>query len=83
MDREPKRRIRIELDRREEAIVRALVAEGSAAEVASSLGLSERHTRRLLRALQRRVAVSNTHALAAWAAIEGWVEPSDLGIESE
>jgi DNA-binding CsgD family transcriptional regulator len=55
------------LDIRESTIVRALIRDGTSTTAARTLGLSDRHTRRLLRALKAQLGVDNTHALVAVA----------------
>lgn len=59
----------VRLTERERHILRLLTKHGSTSAVASAIGLSERHTRRLIRILQDRLGVDNTHALVAWATI--------------
>lgn len=57
------------LDKREKLILRLLTMYGPSPRIAEAVGLSERHTRRLIRQLQERVGVDNTHALVAWASV--------------
>lgn len=64
----------VQLAKRERHILRLLSKHGSTGAVAIAIGLSERHTRRLIRILQDRVGVDNTHALVAWATIQGIVD---------
>lgn len=57
------------LGKREKLILRLLTIHGPSPRIADVVGLSERHTRRVIRQLQERVGVDNTHALVAWAAV--------------
>jgi hypothetical protein len=66
------------VDDRDLLIIRSLVLRGSTAGVASAVGLSERHTRRLIGELLRRIDFENTHALVAWAASKQLISPFDL-----
>jgi DNA-binding CsgD family transcriptional regulator len=65
----------ITLDKRESIILRALISDGTSTTAAPMLGLSERHTRRLLRSLEGRLGVDNTHALVAVTVAAGLAEP--------
>jgi DNA-binding NarL/FixJ family response regulator len=65
------------LTERERTIIRVLLAEGAPGKVAEHLGLSDRHTRRLLKAFAERVGVTNTHALVAWAVHHGLVDADE------
>lgn len=65
----------IVLDKREATIVRALIRDGTVASAAQALGLSTRHIRRLLRTLETRLDVGNTHALVAVVVAAGLVAP--------
>lgn len=56
--------------------MRFMCVHGSTAGVARAIGLSERHTRRIVQDLLARLDLPNTHALTAWAAMEGLVSPS-------
>lgn len=56
----------------------ALVAHGSPSEVARQMDMSERHTRRLLRALQARLYARNSHHLVAQAVLTGQLTQADL-----
>jgi DNA-binding CsgD family transcriptional regulator len=52
---------------REVLLLRTLISQGAIPKVAAKLGLSERHTRRLLARLRETVGVNNNYALVAWA----------------
>jgi DNA-binding CsgD family transcriptional regulator len=67
----------VPLTEREQHILRLLTKHGSTSAVATAIGLSERHTRRLIRTLQDRVGVDNTHALVAWATIHGVLDDTE------
>lgn len=62
------------LDDRELAIVHALIRAGSTAGAAKQVGLSDRHTRRLLAILEERLGVSNPFALVARAVGDGMID---------
>jgi DNA-binding CsgD family transcriptional regulator len=63
----------IDLDDRETIILAALIRDGSAAGASDTLNLSERQIRRLLRRLEARLGVANTHALIAITVAAGLV----------
>lgn len=65
----------ITLDKRESTILSALIRDGTTSTAAHALGLSERQTRRLLRNLEARLGVDNTHALVAVAVAAGLADP--------
>jgi DNA-binding CsgD family transcriptional regulator len=67
------------LDKREATIIRALIRDGTAAGAGQTLGLSTRHIRRLLRTLEARLGVGNTHALVAAVVAAGLVDPPSGG----
>lgn len=54
-------------------LLQALVDEATMAAVAQRIGRSERHTRRLVRALVDRLGVDHPRAAVALAAQMGWV----------
>lgn len=58
-----------QFNEREKEILRILTCLGPSAAIGDSVGLSERQTRRLIRQMEARVGVNNTHALVAWAAV--------------
>lgn len=70
------------LSERDIAIMRFMLVHGSTAGVARALRLSERHTRRIVRDLLIRLDLPNTHALTAWAAIEGLIWLRDASEDS-
>jgi tRNA-dihydrouridine synthase len=74
-DRDLRPKTSQELGNRGVLIVQTLVAFGTVSKAAAMVGLSERHTRRLLRELQARVGADNAYALVAWAAAAGVIEP--------
>ena len=65
--------------RRELDLVRALIEEPSLHQVARRLGLSTRHTRRLLAAFRQRLNTPTNTALVATAVQRGWIQPIDSG----
>lgn len=67
------------LDKREATIIEALIRDGTAATAGQTLGLSTRHIRRLLRTLEARLGVGNTHALVAAVVSAGLVDSPSRG----
>ena len=62
------------LSAEERELLQALVDQATMAAVAQRIGRSERHTRRLVRALVDRLGVDHPRAAVALAAQMGWVQ---------
>lgn len=73
----------VDIEKREKEILRLMIEHGSISAVATAIGLSERHTRRLIRNLQDRVGVDNTHALVVWAVLQGPESAADRSPQTE